>query len=396
MQSAQATSAFSGRATAPDSTLSDNSTTTNFSLSSERPIVSFKHRGVQLKAEIDPMILGLENCKKNHLINEIVQCPNAHLLCRQCLEHEQQTQNLQQLRCPDHHTAVFEDKFNTREIISNYSCRCPSNITRENNVCTWTGPLKRIREHLDECPNLPPKDRVTIMQNARSEDAKIIKKLTNRVAELESMTKEIQEQIPLEGQQRLAELEKRSVANSCLIESLQNEIATLQLSGVNPPDLPATAGTLAVNTDFIGPTPDGSWIWRIDNFLHKSYEAQVCQEKRAIFSPEFNTTSGYKLCTKLYLDGDGNGRGTHVSLCVSVLKGKFDPVLRWPFSHNVTFMILDQLNGSHEIVAFDLNLYRPMGDNNDFTSCYKLLQHSKLNQGYVVDDTMFIKIVIKD
>ncbi|WP_257266252.1 hypothetical protein, partial [Endozoicomonas sp. ONNA2] len=312
---------------------------------------------------------------------------------------------------------------------------CPSNTTYKNSGCPWHGPINEILDHLDTCSNIPPEDWKTMMQHGRSEDAKTIKNLTNVVAELKS---KIQEQNSstslLPGiQQFLYDLEKRSAANTCLIGSLQNEISTLQFkidtlqlegaasenlplsslepldeaastvvngesrtSLVNPPGLPATTRTLAVDTDFIGPTPDGCWIWRIDNFEHKRSEAQVFEEKRVIHSPEFNTRSGYKMRTRVYLDGNGIGRKTHISLFISLLKSKFDAALRWPLSFNVSFMIIDQLKGNHEIETGHMKFQRPIGDKKSFLGFPCILRLTNLEHGYVVDDTMFIKIFIKD
>ncbi|KAJ8362580.1 hypothetical protein AAFF_G00367920 [Aldrovandia affinis] len=35
---------------------------------------------------------------------------------------------------------------------------------------------------------------------------------------------------------------------------------------------------------------------------------------------------------QLYLNGDGTGRGTHLSLFFMVMRGKYDALLKWPFS----------------------------------------------------------------
>lgn len=38
---------------------------------------------------------------------------------------------------------------------------------------------------------------------------------------------------------------------------------------------------------------------------------------------------------RLYLHGDGAGKGTHVSLFFVIMKGEYDPLLSWPFKHKV-------------------------------------------------------------
>lgn len=41
------------------------------------------------------------------------------------------------------------------------------------------------------------------------------------------------------------------------------------------------------------------------------------------------------MCLRIYLDGDGTGRGTHLSLFFVVMKGPNDALLRWPFNQKV-------------------------------------------------------------
>ncbi len=63
----------------------------------------------------------------------------------------------------------------------------------------------------------------------------------------------------------------------------------------------------------------------------------------------FITLSGYKMCGRMYLNGEGVGEGTHMSLFFVVMKGNCDPVLKWPFRQKVTMMVIDQ-DGSQDIV----------------------------------------------
>ena len=47
-----------------------------------------------------------------------------------------------------------------------------------------------------------------------------------------------------------------------------------------------------------------------------------------IVSPPFYTSNqGYKMCLRLYLNGDGIGKGTHMSLFFVVMKGEFDNII---------------------------------------------------------------------
>ena len=63
-------------------------------------------------------------------------------------------------------------------------------------------------------------------------------------------------------------------------------------------------------------------IWRIEGFQRKSNEAKG-GNLDTLFSPTFTTSKhGYRLCASVCLNGDGKGKGTHLSIFVSVLKGR--------------------------------------------------------------------------
>ena len=52
--------------------------------------------------------------------------------------------------------------------------------------------------------------------------------------------------------------------------------------------------------------------------------------------------SGYKLQASLFLNGNGGGEGTHMSVYIKILPGEYDSILKWPFKHTVSFSLLDQ------------------------------------------------------
>ncbi len=51
---------------------------------------------------------------------------------------------------------------------------------------------------------------------------------------------------------------------------------------------------------------------------------------------------GYKICIRAYLNGDGTGYKTHLSLFFVLIKGEYDPLLKWPFDNKVSLILIDQ------------------------------------------------------
>ena len=87
---------------------------------------------------------------------------------------------------------------------------------------------------------------------------------------------------------------------------------------------------------------DGQMLWKITEFSRRRNQA-VSNEQVSFYSPCFYTSRyGYKMCARIYLNGDGMGRGTHISVFFVVMRGQYDALLRWPFRQKVTFMLMDQ------------------------------------------------------
>ncbi|KAG7489647.1 TNF receptor-associated factor 2-like isoform X2 [Solea senegalensis] len=148
-------------------------------------------------------------------------------------------------------------------------------------------------------------------------------------------------------------------------------------------------------------TYDGIFVWKISDFTKKRQDA-VAGRAPAMFSPAFYTSKyGYKMCLRIYLNGDGTGRGTHLSLFFVVMRGHSDALLKWPFNQKVTLMLLDQNNREHIIDAFrpdisSSSFQRPVSDMNIASGCPLFCPLPKLDSknSYIRDDTIFIKAIV--
>ncbi|XP_030624580.1 TNF receptor-associated factor 2 [Chanos chanos] len=148
-------------------------------------------------------------------------------------------------------------------------------------------------------------------------------------------------------------------------------------------------------------TYDGVFIWKITDFSRRRQDA-LAGRAPAMFSPAFYSSKyGYKMCLRLYMNGDGTGRGTHLSLFFVVMRGRFDALLKWPFSQKVTLMLLDQNNREHIIDAFrpdvtSTSFQRPVSEMNIASGCPLFCPLSKLagKSSYLRDDTIFIKAIV--
>ena len=136
---------------------------------------------------------------------------------------------------------------------------------------------------------------------------------------------------------------------------------------------------------------NGGYVWRIDDV------SQYQRNTAAIRSPPFITApTGYKMCIEAYLNGDG----TSLQLRFILMKGDYDPLLKWPFDCTVTFVLIDQTHRRHIWHHFqpdrdNPSFQRPLSDSN---IPYNVPRFTELpiltDTRYVKDDVMFIKCIV--
>ena len=144
----------------------------------------------------------------------------------------------------------------------------------------------------------------------------------------------------------------------------------------------------------------GTLLWKIDGYQRKRRDA-INGVKAALYShPFYSAQYGYKMCAKIYMNGDGFGKGSHLSLFFVVMKGDYDALQTWPFQKKITMMLLDQGNGDHVIDAFysdpqSSSFQRPKSDMNIASGSPLFMPLDSLsNRQYIKDDVMFVKIIV--
>ena len=145
---------------------------------------------------------------------------------------------------------------------------------------------------------------------------------------------------------------------------------------------------------------NGTLLWKIESYQRKRQDA-INGVKTALYSqPFYSAQYGYKMCAKIYMNGDGFGKGSHLSLFFVVTRGDYDALQTWPFQKKITMMLLDQGNGDHMIDAFNSDpqsssFQRPKSDMNIASGSPLFMPLDSLNnRQYIKDDVMFIKIIV--
>ena len=109
------------------------------------------------------------------------------------------------------------------------------------------------------------------------------------------------------------------------------------------------------------------------------------------------------MCARLYPNGDGNARSSHMSLFFVLMRSPYDAILKFPFSYKVTFCLFDQTPQQRHIVdSFrpdikSSSFQRPRSEMNIASGIPKFFPIAMIQQDdnpYVQDDTIYIKIMI--
>ena len=147
-------------------------------------------------------------------------------------------------------------------------------------------------------------------------------------------------------------------------------------------------------------TYNGSFMWRIPDMRKRKRDA-IDGRITSLYSPPFYTAkNGYKMCIRVYLNGDGMGHKTHLSLFFVLMKGEFDALLKWPFDYKVSLILVDQNHRKHIVQTFkptpeSSSFQRPVSDMNVASGCPQFCKLSYLDdENYTKDDVLFIKVIV--
>ena len=117
-------------------------------------------------------------------------------------------------------------------------------------------------------------------------------------------------------------------------------------------------------------------------------------------APFFTSQFGYRMCLRLYLNGNGSGKGTHLSFFLTIMRGEYDALLSWPFKQMVTLMLLDQDRKKDIVQCFRPDpsspiFWKPKAEINVASGYPKFAPLSLLdNPSCSRNDTLYLKVVI--
>ena len=129
-----------------------------------------------------------------------------------------------------------------------------------------------------------------------------------------------------------------------------------------------------------------------------------------VSTPFYTSERGYKLHLSVYANGWGSGKGTHLSVCVYLMKGEYDEELKWPFNANITIQLLNWSDDSNHIQYTIRHHEAPVEDRTRVIEevkaprgwgIFQCVSHSVLNNdnsdiNYINEDKLCFEIISID
>ncbi|EDX03698.1 GD23279 [Drosophila simulans] len=148
----------------------------------------------------------------------------------------------------------------------------------------------------------------------------------------------------------------------------------------------------------------GTLLWKITDWSAKMAEARGKDGLELVSPPFYTSQYGYKLQASMFLNGNGPGENTHVSVYIKVLPGEYDALLKWPFSHSITFTLFEQgaqsgQGGVAESFVPDPtweNFQRPSNEPDQLGFGFpRFISHELLHsRPFIKGDTVFLRVKV--
>ena len=147
---------------------------------------------------------------------------------------------------------------------------------------------------------------------------------------------------------------------------------------------------------------NGSIIWKISNYAQRKRDAKQGRVQSLFSQPFYTSPTGYKICARIYLNGDGIRKGTHVSLFFVIMQGEYDALLKWPFVKRVSFEVLRSGERVNHMDTFQSDVestsfQRLVSTMNVASGAPLFITQLTLEgtSGYIIEDTVYIRITVE-
>ena len=271
--------------------------------------------------------------------------------CKECIERVKRN-NQACPTCNDRDFNLFHNK-GLQQSLYDFQVYC----SHKSKGCEWTGELRELDKHLNSeppadkslegCPftaiNCPLSHtgckvrlpRMDVKVHMNDELLSHVMKQTTLFLTL------IQDNKTLNNQLEMVNTQLHSVerGNECLKQQVDKLEGQLHLVEGKKAELEGEIKELKEAQEAVART--GQPIGPVE--LTMIHFPQHKQDDDMWFSPPFYThPHGYKMCMRVWPNGFGKGKGTHLGVAIYLMRGEFDDQLKWPFRGDITIQLLNQ------------------------------------------------------
>ncbi|KAK0149123.1 TNF receptor-associated factor 3 [Merluccius polli] len=407
----------------------------------------------------------LGKCKERVMRKDIsdhlsFKCKHRESSCEYC-KHKMPLSELQKhketvcpafpVACPNHcsHSPLLRNK------LSSHQQDCPKSQALcpfHRYGCTQKGSNQDIRDHEAESAadhlrmmmsrSCALETKVEDLREDLLERSKVLPGLSSRLSELETLNDELRDKnrqtdqkivnmqklmssqseklLEVELELRVLRLLREEVGElRGALENLRASLALLEQGARGPAATASMETQLSRHDDMLSvheirladmdlrfqvletASFNGTLIWKIRDYKRRKQDAVASKTSSLYSQPFYTGYFGYKMCARVYLNGDGMGKGTHLSLFFVVMRGEYDALLPWPFKQKVTLMLMDQgpprkhLGDAFKPDPNSSSFRRPVAEMNIASGCPLFVAQTVLENGtYIKDDTIFIKVTV--
>ncbi|GFN81678.1 tnf receptor-associated factor [Plakobranchus ocellatus] len=112
-----------------------------------------------------------------------------------------------------------------------------------------------------------------------------------------------------------------------------------------------------------------TYEWTIHDYNRQFQEQKSGECLKTTSPPFFITHNGYRACMEAYLDGDGDAKGSYLSVFLRILPGDRDHQLSWPAHLKLSFILVNQTGEGKESIKTFVEHVFPRPSKNGNSSC---------------------------
>ena len=145
--------------------------------------------------------------------------------------------------------------------------------------------------------------------------------------------------------------------------------------------------------------------WRINDVEKLLSRAREKSSTVLESSPFYSANHGYKLKLYVYPNGDTTRKHNYLSVFLVLMEGEYDSLLPWPFHQRITFILVDQQEGTDEKKNIVMDFITDPSLSSDAKSAGKVVKpsigfarfvsHKNLKtRRYIVNDSLLLQIEV--